>query len=56
MVMPDGNLQSLHNAEEEPPPDMVPEGAEVHCTEDNPKIRLDSGRVVYGCQVYWEPI
>lgn len=28
------------------------DGAEaVH---DNPRIRLDDGRVVYGCQVWWE--
>lgn len=55
-IMPDGSLESLENAEEEPPPEMVPEGAEVYCTEDNPKIRLDSGKVVYGCQCYWRPI
>lgn len=56
MVMPDGSLQSLQNAELEPPTDEVPEGAEVVCTDDNPKIRLDSGQVVYGCQVWWEAI
>ena len=54
--MPDGNLQSLQNAEEEPSPEMIPEGAELICTDDNPKIRLDSGEVVYGCQVWWSPI
>ena len=54
--MPDGSLQSLKDAEQEPPPEMVPEGAEVICSEDNPKIRLDSGEVVYGCQVWWSEI
>ncbi len=56
IVMPDGSLRSLSNAEEEPPPEMVPEGGEVVKTDDNPKIRLDTGEVVYGCQVWWEPI
>lgn len=56
IVMPDGSLQSLQNAEIEPPANEVPEGAEVVTTDDNPKIRLDSGEVVYGCQVWWEPI
>lgn len=55
-AMPDGNLQSLQNAEEEPTPDMIPKDAELVCTDDNPKIRLDDGRVVYGCQVWWEAI
>lgn len=54
--MPDGSLRSLSNAEEEPPPEMVPEGAEVISSTDNPKIVLDNGRTVYGCQVWWEPI
>jgi hypothetical protein len=53
MEMPDGSLQSLKNAEERP--DMVPEGAKVILSEGNPKIVLDSGRVVYGCQVWWSP-
>ena len=56
MVMPDGSLQSLENAELEPPAEQIPAGAEVVCTDDNPKIRLDSGQVVYGCQVWWEAI
>jgi hypothetical protein len=56
MAMPDGSLQSLSNAEEEPTPELIPPGAEVICSEDNPKIVLDSGRTVYGCQVWWEPI
>lgn len=53
--MPDGGLQSLKNAEVEPPPEMVPEGAEV-IEMDNPKIVLESGEVVYGCQTWWHPI
>jgi hypothetical protein len=56
IVMPDGSLRSCSNAEEEPTPDMIPPGAEVHKSDDNPKIVLDNGRVVYGCQVWWEPI
>ena len=37
-------------------PDEVPEGMEVGEIPDNPKIELDSGEIVYGCQVWWEPI
>ena len=51
-----GHLTSMRNAEEEPPDDMVPPGARVVSSLNNPKIRLDSGDVVYGCQVWWEPI
>jgi len=53
--MPDGNLRSLPNAEERPSPDMVPEGAFIRESPDNPKIVLDGGEVVYGCQVWWQP-
>ena len=56
IAMPDGGLRSLENAEERPPDDMVPEGAEVIESPDNPKIILDSGEVKYGCQVWWEYI
>lgn len=54
--MPDGSLRSAPNAEEKPPADAVPEGAKVVWTSANPKIILDSGQTVYGCQVWWEPI
>lgn len=53
MIMPDGNLQSLSNAEEEPID--IPPGARVHKSH-NPKIVLDSGQVVYGCQVWWSSL
>jgi len=56
MAMPDGSLRSLSNAEEEPSPELIPEGAELIKTADNPKIVLDDGRTVYGCQVWWEPV
>ena len=54
--MPNGSLRSLENAEEMPPRDMIPEGAFVRVSPDNPKIVLDGGGVVYGCQVWWEPV
>lgn len=54
--MPDGSLRSLHEAEKKPSEDLIPEGAELIEAPGNPKIRLDSGDVVYGCQVWWEPI
>lgn len=53
---PEGNLLSLSNAEVEPPASMVPEGGALLESPDNPKIVLDSGKVVYGCQVWWEPV
>lgn len=34
----------------------LPEGASVIRAGKNPKIVLDSGRTVYGCQVWWDPI
>ena len=53
--MPDGSLRSVQNAEEKPPPEMIPDGAFLRESPNNPKIVLDDGRVVYGCQVWWEP-
>lgn len=54
--MPDGSIQSLHDAEVEPDPSVVPDGCVVVCSESNPKFMLDSGDVVYGCQIWWEPV
>ncbi|RDJ35539.1 MAG: hypothetical protein DWQ19_12035 [Crenarchaeota archaeon] len=54
--MPDGTLSSLENAEAPPDASLIPEGARVLVVKDNPKIVLDDGRVVYGCQVWWHPI
>jgi len=31
-------------------------GGEIIELEDNPKIEMDDGRIVYGCQVWWNPI
>lgn len=53
--MPDGSLQSSSNAEIEPDPSEVPEGGVVRSVGNNPKIVLDNGQTVYGCQVWWEP-
>lgn len=49
-----GDLQSLHNAEEEPAAELVPAGGRVIRRDGNPKIILDSGDTVYGCQVWWQ--
>lgn len=54
--MPDGSIRSAENAEEPPPPGDVPPGCSVQKIPGNPKIRLDSGRVVYGAQVWWDEI
>jgi hypothetical protein len=42
MVMPDGSLRSLGNAEQKP--------------DEVPKIVMDDGSVKYGCQVWWERV
>ena len=36
-------------------PDPLPKGGVIRELPDNPKIILDSGQTVYGCQVWWEP-
>ena len=56
IAMPDGSLRSLSNAEERPDDSLVPEGGKIISTSNNPKIILNSGKVVYGCQVWWHPI
>lgn len=50
----DGSIQSNHNAEIEPEPHQIPDGADVIKAGKNPKIVLDNGDTVYGCQVWWE--
>lgn len=54
--MPDGSLRSNTDAETEPDHGDVPPGGEVVRVPNNPKIVLDNGQTVYGCQVWWEPI
>ncbi len=54
IAMPDGSLKSGSNAEEKP--DELPEGGRLIESDRNPKIVLDSGQTVYGCQVWWQPI
>ena len=48
----DGGISSNTNAEEKPI--GVPE-EDITEVEANPKIVLDNGRTVYGCQVWWSP-
>lgn len=52
---PDGHLTSAHDAEKPPPVEDIPPGGQLVKSENNPKIKLDSGDIVYGCQVWWEP-
>lgn len=58
--MPDGSLRSLQNAEVRPDDavirQMKAQGGRLTRIRDNPKIVLDDGRVVYGCQVWWGPV
>jgi len=53
---PDGSILSNHNAEIEPDPSEVPDDCVVVSSTGNPKIVLDNGDTVYGCQVWWEPV
>jgi len=49
----EGALRSSKIAEEKPEgiPDEV-----IRELKSNPKIELDSGGFVYGCQVWWKPV
>ena len=49
----DGSISSCENAEDIP---MHVPGHSIERIESNPKIQLDSGKVVYGCQVWWSKI
>lgn len=53
ILMPDGNISSMKNAEERPSEDELPEGSIVRKVDGIPVIELDSGKTVYGCQVWW---
>ncbi len=54
---PDGSLTSLGNAEEKPPEDVVAQsGGRLITIKNNPKIRLESGEIVYGCQIWWDSV
>ncbi len=56
IAKPDGSIISLQNAEERPSDELIAEHeGELITIKDNPKIILDSGRVTYGCQVWWKP-
>jgi hypothetical protein len=37
-------------------PDPLPDGGQIIEIPDNPKIILDSGDTVYGCQVWWKRV
>ena len=50
----DGSIQSNRNAEEKPDPTDIPEGADIIKAGKNPKIILDNGETVYGCQVWFD--
>lgn len=53
----DGALYSLENPEDRPTEKILAElKGELVESKDNPKIRLDDGSHVYGCQVWWGPV
>lgn len=59
-VSPSGSLASPPECEQEPSAEvkaeMEADGYELLSIDGNPKIVLDSGEVVYGCQVWWTPV
>lgn len=58
--MADGSLRSLKDAETMPDQEIINQfekvGGQLVTTPYNPKIVLDSGKIVYGCQVWWKRI
>lgn len=48
VVTEDGAILSEHDAEQ-PHDDCI-------ILQGNPKIKLDSGEIVYGCQVWWSEV
>lgn len=52
-IQTENGISSGSNAEQRP--EGVPEDQIIEAP-NNPKIVLDSGRTVYGCQVWWEPV
>ncbi len=54
---PRGALVSNKLAETRPTDEEVAKiGGTLEKIDGNPKIVLDNGEVVYGCQVWWEPL
>lgn len=55
--LPNGNITSTSNPELPPTVEDIDEIIKAEGTivlsDDMPKILLDSGKVVYGCQVFW---
>ena len=55
-----GSLISQSMCEERPSDEIIAEmeadGATLVELQSNPKIELDNGRTVYGCQVYWRRV
>ena len=50
IIRGDESIYSAKNAEE------IPEGVDIaEMLPSNPKIVMDTGEVVYGCQVWWHP-
>ena len=54
-LLPDGTIVSNRDAETPIEPWELPRGSKSYVRENHPKIKLDSGKVVYGGQVWWGP-
>jgi hypothetical protein len=52
------HIESLSPADERPPQWLIDEmenkGHKLIALPSNPKIQLDNGRIVFGCQVWWK--
>ena len=59
-VAPDGSLASSSDAEKKPSDEAASALEAAGCVpykiEGNPKIVLDDGNIVYGCQVWWSSL
>lgn len=53
--LPDGGYESAEYPEGRPTDYLVKSsGGKLVAFENNPKIKMDDGRIFYGCSVYWE--
>lgn len=57
ILMPDKSIHNLDNPEIKPTEKEISEsGGDLMILKKNPKIVLDGGKIVYGCQVTWRKI
>tara|TARA_Y100000034_G_scaffold67850_1_gene81892 strand:+ start:537 stop:887 length:351 start_codon:yes stop_codon:yes gene_type:complete len=54
-IITSSGLTSLADPTQEPHPSQIPANGKLHRGK-SPKILLDDGRVVFGCQTWWQAI